>query len=226
MNAMWSWGILASVVAVLFPLESVGQVNPAPGTAPCCDRDADCPNCWGCEHPDPDNEVACKTPGLLCCYGRGRCLAKIGFCQAKWGACGDDPSCPPVCYTWSGKQYCYPDNCWCDRSVPVDPVPPPVNPPCLNDNNPCTDDDCNAVSASTVCRDSLGMCDAQELCAGTICPADNKLPAGTVCRASSNSCDVAEVCDGVNNSCPSDSLTSSVVRKTPVIRSISVTWAP
>ncbi|WP_282421188.1 MYXO-CTERM sorting domain-containing protein [Polyangium sp. 15x6] len=68
------------------------------------------------------------------------------------------------------------------------------------------DGTCAPLSAGTVCRASVGVCDVAEACDGAAndCPADAKAAAGTECRASAGACDVAETCDGQTLDCPAD----------------------
>src|SRR5205823_1002961 len=59
-------------------------------------------------------------------------------------------------------------------------------------------------SPSTVCRPSVGVCDATEVCtnASPACPADVVSPPGTVCRASTGAlCRVSAVPGGLADTC-------------------------
>jgi hypothetical protein len=60
--------------------------------------------------------------------------------------------------------------------------------------------------ATTICRDSAGVCDVAESCTGTSvdCPADSFQAATTICRGSAGVCDVAESCTGTSADCPAD----------------------
>jgi alpha-tubulin suppressor-like RCC1 family protein len=62
------------------------------------------------------------------------------------------------------------------------------------------------TAAATLCRRSVGPCDAPEACTGTTpdCPADTFAPAGSTCRLGPDVCDPTEVCDGMSGLCPPD----------------------
>eukprot|EP01108_Squamamoeba_japonica_P003107 TRINITY_DN2573_c0_g1_i1.p1 TRINITY_DN2573_c0_g1~~TRINITY_DN2573_c0_g1_i1.p1 ORF type:complete len:280 (-),score=77.04 TRINITY_DN2573_c0_g1_i1:25-864(-) len=54
------------------------------------------------------------------------------------------------------------------------------------------------------CRESRGVCDAEERCSGTVCPKDELLEATRACRAKADLCDAPELCTGVNFDCGKD----------------------
>ncbi len=58
----------------------------------------------------------------------------------------------------------------------------------------------------TLCRSSIGQCDATEVCTGYSpdCPIDAFAPPGTECRPSAHACDIAEFCSGTSSACPDD----------------------
>jgi hypothetical protein len=101
--------------------------------------------------------------------------------------------------------------------VPSDRAPD-TTPGCVGarecfDNNPCTEDRCEAgvcsnppVVAGFVCRPAAGSCDRAEVCNGAVCPPDQLAAVGTVCRPSLGACDVAESCTGGSALCPGDLL--------------------
>lgn len=61
------------------------------------------------------------------------------------------------------------------------------------------------VASTVVCRDAVGVCDAEESCSplSTECPPDVAGPAGRVCRGAAGPCDLVEACDGIDPRCPS-----------------------
>ena len=64
---------------------------------------------------------------------------------------------------------------------------------------------CAPLTATAVCRSSIGPCDVEERCSGTslLCPADVVRPADTMCAASTGAaCDVPDFCDGLSAACP------------------------
>ncbi|MBI3248435.1 MAG: SBBP repeat-containing protein [Deltaproteobacteria bacterium] len=71
----------------------------------------------------------------------------------------------------------------------------------------CCSSECTLVTEGTVCREGIGLCDADETCNGIsgTCPADVLATAGTVCRPGVDACDAAETCSGASADCPSDS---------------------
>ena len=70
----------------------------------------------------------------------------------------------------------------------------------------CCNDNCQFESSYYTCRDSAGVCDAQELCTGSSgeCPADVIRPSSFTCRPSAGACDLADNCDGIHTDCPAD----------------------
>lgn len=68
------------------------------------------------------------------------------------------------------------------------------------------DGDCSLLSAQTICRDVIGVCDLPEYCTGlsNTCPSDKRKPATTICRDAAGVCDVAEYCTGTAYYCPAD----------------------
>ena len=85
-----------------------------------------------------------------------------------------------------------------------------------NDDNPCTDDICNAMTGrcvftndnTNICGDSINTdCDNPDTCVAGICQ-DNNEPTTTVCRAANGVCDVPEYCDGAGL-CPADAVASA-----------------
>jgi len=87
-----------------------------------------------------------------------------------------------------------------------------------DDGHDCTNDRCNiwsshtctstASPATTLCRASMGDCDAAEYCNGVDadCPTDILHPSTRVCRPASGECDQAETCTGTSTACPADAL--------------------
>lgn len=64
---------------------------------------------------------------------------------------------------------------------------------------------CAPLTATAVCRSSIGACDVEERCNGTslLCPTDVVRAADAVCAVSTGAaCDVDDVCDGVSAACP------------------------
>ncbi|MFO0747262.1 MAG: hypothetical protein U1F43_16590 [Myxococcota bacterium] len=68
---------------------------------------------------------------------------------------------------------------------------------------------CVFEPATTVCRASVGACDADDTCDGAgLCRGDGKR-VGTTCRASTGPCDAAERCSGESDACPDDVVASA-----------------
>ncbi len=75
------------------------------------------------------------------------------------------------------------------------------------DGDCCESTTCKFAAATTVCRQSQGLCDRVEYCNGTAaaCPADAVAPNTVVCRPSTKSCDPPEFCPGGSSkACPAD----------------------
>lgn len=86
---------------------------------------------------------------------------------------------------------------------------------CNSMNGVCGQGHCNLAtnrcqatynSSSTVCRQSLGVCDKTEYCTGSskTCPGNSYNSSSTVCRASGGVCDAEERCTGRSALCPAD----------------------
>ncbi len=84
------------------------------------------------------------------------------------------------------------------------------------DPGSCCTDDCEFVTAGTVCRStSLGDdCDVEETCTGAsgACPPNGVAPPSTVCRTAAGVCDQPENCDGSGAQCPPDAKSSAQCR--------------
>lgn len=70
-----------------------------------------------------------------------------------------------------------------------------------NADGDCCSSACLTESSQVVCRPALGECDEAELCAGSVCPEDQRKPPGYACIDDGNPCTVDE-CDGSNVVCP------------------------
>jgi hypothetical protein len=109
---------------------------------------------------------------------------------------------------------------WVTNTIAIRPAASCADDAACSDGNACTTDTCTnpgasgtctyvAAASATVCRASVGVCDAAETCGGaTTCPADAAAPSATVCRASVGACDVAETCGGAS-ACPVDTAAPS-----------------
>ncbi|HMY21198.1 MAG TPA: hypothetical protein PKA58_32970, partial [Polyangium sp.] len=110
--------------------------------------------------------------------------ACTGDVECRSGFCADGVCCNSACGNGS------PDDCEA----------------CSVARGAAEDGICAVLSASTVCRSPVGLCDAPEVCDGvtTICPEDVIFTAGTECRPAPGVCDIPERCDGVSSDCPVD----------------------
>ena len=146
------------------------------------------------------------------------CRPVAGACDAPESCDGTNGQCPSDAMRPDGAE-CRASAGECDAAeacngvgitCPTD-VKKALGTGCPDDGNACTADECDGMAVGcqhpagnggTVCRASVGECDADESCSGTSvsCPADIKQPAGTGCADDTNPC-TADTCNGLGTTC-------------------------
>ena len=201
------------------------------GCQPGATRTVSCGNCGSqtdtCSSSFQWNSGSCTGEGA-CAPGAtqacGNCGTETCSASCGWGSCATEggactPGAEQSCNTY-GSQTCSSSCGWGSCSCPTPPV---CTPGAVQSSTACaggcgelttTCDSCGQwgtsvctpLSAGTLCRAAVGVCDENEYCDGesTSCPSDALVPSGTICRASTGPCDPAERCTGQSAICPAD----------------------